>query len=63
MLNLDKFCPRKTKSLPEPTECKTKPENNVLIATYEGENIFYQLILWWGTEWMTKTNGRDIKAI
>lgn len=37
MLNLDKFCPRKTKSVPEPNECKTKPENNFLIATYEGE--------------------------
>lgn len=45
MLNLDKFCPRKTKSVPEPEECKTKPENNVSIATYEGKKYFYQLIL------------------
>lgn len=60
---MDKFCPRKTKSVPEPKECKTKPENNVLIATYEEKKYFYQLILWCSTEGMTKTNGRDTKAI
>lgn len=51
MLNLDKFCQRKTKYVSESKKCKTKPQNNLKTASYEKKyfnQLFYYEVL---SEW------------